>query len=284
MRKLAADVRLQMAIDDTKMLLAKGPIAQMQGRDLLPRLQDAEFKVFSQWGDDGIIQYLLSMLDIQHQTFIEFGVENYDEANTRFLLINNNWRGLIIDSDQQNIEDLKNGEYYWRYDLTAVASFVDRDTINALFDAHGFRGPIGLLSIDIDGTDYWVWEAITVVEPTIVIVEYNSVFGDRHAITIPYDPAFDRTRAHYSNLFFGASLPALCLLASRKGYSFVGSNSAGNNAYFVRTDTLGPLQARTAQDGYVRSKFRELQHETTGGNSYVAGDERLRLISGSGSG
>jgi len=94
------------------------------------------------------------------------------------------------------------------------------------------------MNADIDGNDYWIWQSLDVVKPVITIVEYNSVFGDKHAITIPYDRAFNRTKAHYSNLYWGASLRALCILAEQKGYVFVGSNSSGNNAYFVKQTKL----------------------------------------------
>lgn len=277
MKQLPSDAKLQLAIDDLKILTAKVLVNQSHARGLLPNLPSAEFKVFSQWGDDGIIQYLIHLLDVTPHTFIEFGVENYEEANTRFLLLNNNWAGLVIDSNPQHIESILGGEYYWRHQLSAVCSFVTRENINQLFTEHGFAGPIGILSIDIDGNDFWIWEAITVVEPVIVIIEYNSVFGCDRAVTIPYDPTFNRTDAHYSNLYFGASLKALCLLAAKKGYSFIGSNSAGNNAYFVRTDQLGPLHPLTAQEGYVTSRFRESQY-LHGGNSYITGQKRLAEI------
>jgi len=94
----------------------------------------------------------------------------------------------------------------------------------------------------VDGNDYWIWDAVRAVCPVVVIVEYNSVFGSEHAITIPYDPTFQRTKGHFSNLYWVASLKALALLARQKGYTCVGCNSNGNNAYFVRDDRLGALR------------------------------------------
>ncbi len=92
------------------------------------------------------------------------------------------------------------------------------------------------MSIDIDGNDYWVLESINSIRPIILICEYNAVFGDVYPISIPYDPRFRRSNAHYSNLYFGASIEALRLLALQKGYRFVGTTSAGNDAFFVRED------------------------------------------------
>ena len=114
------------------------------------------------------------------------------------------------------------------------------------------------MSIDIDGNDYWVWEACTAVSPAIVIVEYNSRFGSERSVTVPYDPGFVRHKAHHSCAYYGASLAALVALGARKGFAFVGSNRAGNNAFFVRRDLLAaPLRELTVAEGYVQRQFRE---------------------------
>ena len=285
-RKLASLGRL-MGIDElheqvieSKLLSAKLLVNQMKLGGVVDRISDAEFKVFSQFGDDGIIQYLIHSIGIPQdkQIFIEFGVQNYQESNTRFLLLNDNWRGLILDGDTANMDFVVQSADYWRHDLTAVAAFIDRDNVNDLFLQHGFKGEIGLLSVDIDGNDYWVWERIDAVNPMIVVVEYNSTFGAHHAVTIPYDPTFQRTRAHYSNLYWGASLKAFCLLAERKGYAFVGSNSAGNNAYFVRLDKLTKIRPLAAEHGYVAAKFRESRN-VEGNLTHLAGSACLQEIS-----
>lgn len=196
-----------------------GQIASRQnlGIHSVNQLHQVGFKVSSQWEEDGIIDWLINVLDIPDCRFVEFGVESYKEANTRFLLQNRNWRGLIIDGSMQNIDSVKMENIYWRHDLTAVSEFITAENINDLLVSNGMDGDIGLLSIDIDGNDYWVWKAINVTNPILVIVEYNAVFGDCHPLTIPYDPLFDRTRAHSSNLYFGASIAALNSLASKKG-------------------------------------------------------------------
>lgn len=264
-------------IDDLKILTAKLLIERILEKGFTERIQENEFKVFSQFGDDGIIQYLTSRVEVLDRRFVEFGVENYTEANTRFLLINDNWSGLVIDSRPENIYKIRNDEIFWKHDLTAVQAFVTRENINELLSCNKFSGPIGLLSIDIDGNDYWVWEAIECIDPSIVIVEYNSVFGNSSAVTIPYDPDFDRAKAHYSRLYWGASLGALSILAERKGYFFVGSNSAGNNAYFVKKTAIGALKPISPQEGFVESKFRE-SRDAKGGMTYLSGKARLSLI------
>lgn len=267
-------------IAESKLLTAQVLINQMKSAGPLERIADAEFKVFSQFGDDGIIQYLVHQIGMSTdlQTFIEFGVQDYHESNTRFLLMNDNWRGLILDGNKSNMDKVTQGSDYWRHDLTTVTAFIDRDNINDLFIRHGFTGEIGLLSIDIDGNDYWVWERIEAVNPMIVVAEYNSTFGAQYAVTIPYDATFQRTRAHYSNLYWGASLKAFCLLAERKGYAFVGSNSAGNNAYFVRLDKLANIKPLDIKQGYVAARFRESRN-AEGDLTYLGSAARLQEIS-----
>jgi hypothetical protein len=162
-------------------------------------------RFLSQFGEDGIIDWIIERSQIPDHlhSFIEFGVELYEEANTRFLLENRNWRGLIIDANSQLETKVRNSPLAWRHALKAKSAFVTRENINQLFDDCGFSGEIGLLSIDIDGNDYWVWEAIESVDPVITICEYNAVLGDRYPIVVPYDPAFTHARPNYHNLYGG---------------------------------------------------------------------------------
>jgi hypothetical protein len=242
-------------------------------------LSENEFRVYSQWGEDGIIQLLVRHVQSGPKTFIEFGVEDYTESNTRFLLINNNWAGLVIDASEKNVRYIRNDPIYWQHNLKAVHAFVTKDNINELLASNGMRGEVGILSIDIDGNDYWVWNAIEVITPAIVIVEYNFRFGKKRAVTIPYVEDFVRFRAHHSTIYYGASLKALCLLAKKKGYTFVGCNMAGNNAFFVRSE-LKPEAVKevSAEEGFVAGQFRETRD--SGGNLlYLNPEEEERILS-----
>lgn len=246
------------------------------------RLREAEFRVFSQFGEDGIIQYLLGCVEIPEgsERFVEFGVESYRESNTRFLLMHDNWAGLILDGGDAHIGFVERSGLRWRHTIDAFQLFIDRDNLEPVLVERGFGGELGLLSIDIDGNDYWVWESLKHVDPRIVVVEYNSVFGPTATVSIPYDPGFARAEAHYSHLYWGASLNALVHLGVQKGHRFVGSNSAGNNAFFVRDDVAGDLRARTSGDEWVASRFRE-SRAPDGSLTYVTShEERRRLISG----
>ena len=163
--------------------------------------------------------------------------------------------------------------------MLAKEAFINAENINDLISSAGFTGEVGILSIDIDGNDYWVWKSINVINPVITIVEYNSVLGAERPITVPYKETFSRTNEHYSNLYFGASLPALCLLAEEKGYYFVGSDSHGVNAYFVRKDMIGSLKPISAKEGYVSSKFSQSRDEN-GFLNYIPYQKQLEILKG----
>ena len=248
-------------------------VAQLPATTPLAR---AGFGVFSQHDEDGIVQFLVSHLEIKHKTFIEFGVENYEESNTRFLMMNDNWQGMVMDSSEENIAYITQDKISLRWDLQARCSFITRDNINDLLHQSGFDEDLGLLSIDINGNDYWIWEAIQSMRPRIVISEYNSVFG-RQPVTIPYQADFDRTKAHYSFLYYGCSLSALAYLAKKKGYILVGSNQRGLNAFFVRQDIAGKLPERSAEEAYVASHFRE-SRDANGNFTRLREAERRKAI------
>jgi len=239
-------------------------------------LRTVGFKVFSQWDEDGIIQYLIHNLEIRNRTFVEFGIENYEESNTRFLLLNDDWQGLVLDGCGADIDYVQKDPIYWQHDLQAKCSWITRENVNPCLLQAGFGEDLGLLSIDIDGNDYWVWEAIDCVKPRIVVVEYNSVFG-LAPISVPYKADFNRTAAHYSNLYFGCSIGALSHLAMTKGYQLLGSNSCGSNAFFVRSDIAGPFKDVDVQEAYLVSRFRESRSEN-GRLSYARGADRASLI------
>lgn len=221
-------------------------------------LQDYEFKIFSQGGEDGIIQFLTNSIDINNKTFIEFGVEDFSESNCRFLIIKDNrWRGFVVDSSKKNIQKLKNYDFFWKNNLNANNNFITKENIENILIESGFDKDLGILSIDLDGNDYHILEKINFFKPRILIAEYNSLFGDERKITIPYNENFNMTNAHYSNLFWGASLPALTYLANKKGLELVGTSSSGVNAFFVRKDLLNEkIKSVSVKSAFTKSVFR----------------------------
>jgi len=253
-------------------------------------IQNLEFSIYSQNGEDGILDLLIQILrlDTAHspfpKAFIEFGVENYTESNTRFLLKRRNWLGLVMDGNDKNIDFIKRDEIYWKHDLEAKRAFITRENINALIkewlDSRGLDN-VGLLSIDIDGVDYFVWEAIRCVNPAIVVIEFNALFGGDERVTVPYRADFNRFKAHFSGLFFGSSLRALIALGEKKGFSFIGTDSSGTNAFFIN-NCFGEIIARfkVFELGYYCKIHNARQSRDEKGNlTFLSGNDREAIIS-----
>ncbi len=262
-----------------RQILLSGVAAAMalRGVERIGTLSDAGFRVFSQWEEDGILEWLIQALPHIPQTFIEFGVETYREANTRFLLRHRNWRGLILDGSSDHLARIAADHIHWQHDLTARCAMVSAENVNQLFADNGFTGEIGILSVDVDGNDYWIWKAIQCVNPQIVVCEYNAVLGDEIPLSIPYDGNFYRTDAHHSNLYWGASIGALTSLARSKGYRLLGSNRAGNNAFFLREDLCPPVTSRIGSTAPFPSLYRESRN-AAGALTFATGAARLDVI------
>jgi len=249
--------KLEKDIDTIKKLIGNLKIDQNKSKKTND-LNQFEFKVYSQFGEDGIIQFIIDNIKIKNKVFVEFGVENYEEANTRFLLENNNWEGLIIDSSIENIEYIKNKDYYWKNKIVAICDFIKLKNINEIIKKNNIQGQVGLLSIDIDGNDYWIWECIEVIYPDIVIIEYNARLGFDKSLTIPYKEEFERG-IHQNKIFYGASLKALYNLGISKGYSLIGTNMNGNNAFFVKNELIAgtKLVSKTPRECFNLNSFTE---------------------------
>lgn len=260
----------------------KEAVARVESRQIkqskIQDLSETEFKVYSQWGEDGIIQYLIDNIDIENEVFVEFGVQNYTESNTRYLLINNNWSGLVIDGSQEYIDYIKKDEIYWKYNLKAECDFITAENINDIILRNGIKGKIGLLSVDIDGVDYWVWRAINCIEPDIVICEYNHRFGKEEAVTVPYKADFVRTEENNTNIYFGASIKALEKIAVEKGYSLVGVSSNGVKVFFVKTNLLNEKVVKKEVDEvFVHGKFREARFPD-GSLAYLDLEDEMKIL------
>jgi hypothetical protein len=215
-------------------------------------IHEAEFRCFSQNGEDGAIQWLIARVPIEDPFFVEFGVGDYRESNTRFLLQHDNWRGLILDSGRAHLRTVSSGDLSWKYALEARSATITAENVNDVL--RGVPADLGLMSIDIDGNDYWVLAALR-LRPRILIVEYNSVLGRSRPVAVPYDPAFDRATAHRTGIYSGASIAAFGHWATSNGYGLVGSNAAGNNAFFVRDDVAAGVPLVTPAEAWVQSRF-----------------------------
>jgi hypothetical protein len=218
------------------------------------RLLRFGFKVYSQNDEDGIIQEIFKRIGTTNRTFVEFGVETGIESNTTKLLVEG-WRGLWIDALPIHVAAIRKTLAHKLVDgtLKVKESFVTVENINALIAESGIGGEIDILSIDIDYNDYWVWKAITTVDPRVVVIEYNATLRPPMSLVVPYSP----NQSGDGSNFFGASLEAFVKLGRDMGYSLVGCNFSGSNAFFVRNDLVGEhfLQPATAEEHYEPARY-----------------------------
>jgi hypothetical protein len=210
-----------------------------------------EFSLYSQNGEDGVLLSLLEQTGVASRTFVEIGVEDARECNTAVLAFLLGWDGLMLEANPLAADAARRLAAKLlarkRNRVEIRQAFVTVENVNGLIRDAGFSGELGVLSIDVDGVDYWLWEAIHVVRPRLVVVEYNASFGATRAVTVPYKPDFRCLREHPSGFYHGASLAALELLGRRLGYALVAVESAGVNAFFLRQDLCPPaLTGKTA--------------------------------------
>ena len=208
-------------------------------RDDLPGLDDVGFRVYSQFDEDGMLLYLLSLVGMGSRRCIDIGCGFPMGSNTTNLIVNWRFDALRVDGDPGHIA--RGNRWFRRNRDTmfrgprSICSVVAPDNVNTLLAAEGFGDDVDLLSLDIDGVDYWVWDAMEVT-PRVVVVEFNASLPAGRALTVPPRPPIttvDDMRAH----FYGASLDAFVELARRRGYRFVGV-SAGPNAFFVHESAI----------------------------------------------
>ena len=247
----------------------------------LKNMSDLDYKIFSQNGEDGIIDYLLFSLGITIPKFIEIGIGDYQESNTRYLFETTNSKGLIVDCIKNlKAEVLKNTKL-WRGDLKIIEDFVNSENINKILEENSFNKEIDLFSLDIDGIDYKKKKKIPNNFSKIIVAEYNSNFGHEFEITVPNIKKFNRTKYHYSNLCFGASLKAIINLLEKKNYTFIGTNISKLNAFFISNNELNKINLDIPDKRYIKkftnSNLRESRDEN-GKLSYLSGDKKLNEI------
>ncbi len=213
----------------------------------LPAFADCEFRAFSQNGEDGILLLLFSVLGMGSRRAVEICAGDGVQCNTANLIVNHGWNALLFDGNAKLVDAGR--QYYGRhpdtfaYPPTFVHAWVTRENVNRLIGEHGFHGEVDLLSLDLDGVDYWIWDAIDVVQPRVVVAEIQCLWGSERSVTVPYDPQFRSEHVHGFGVYSGASLLAFVKLGQRKGYRFVGVQRLGFNAFFVREDLAGTLLA-----------------------------------------
>lgn len=224
----------------------------------LPDFNTTGFKVFSQFEEDGKLLYLFSVIGMGTKRFVDIGSDDGINSNCANFAVNFGWTGLFIDADEKA---LAVGEKFyskypspWSYRPTFIHSVITPENINETITKQNFSGDIELLSIDIDSNDYWIWKALTVIAPKVVIIESQVAFGHQHLV-VPYQAS--SAKNPHKDLYYGASTSALVQLGKEKNYRLVGANDYGNNLFFVK-------------NGVADSKFPEIDFADTLKSPYVA--------------
>ncbi len=207
----------------------------------LPKLDEVHFRAHSQGGEDGVLLYLFSLIGTTNKKVLEVCAGNGEQCNSANLIVNHGWEGFLFDGDQANV---KSGIEFYRscqdskfWGPTFRQEWITRDNINDLVSSCNLNGEIDLLSLDLDGNDYWIFEALDVVLPRVVIAEYQQAWGPDIAVTQRYEEDFSWTRYKLENpgpTYVGASLRALVNLADKKGFRLVGCERKCFNAVFIR--------------------------------------------------
>jgi hypothetical protein len=247
-------------------------------------INDHEKKIYSQNGEDGIIEFIFSKIGTTNKFSVEFGVGNGFECNTINLLEKKNWKGLMMDyGADQNIQWKGIMKKAWynrklgligsirkdvaflkklisrtkrsrRFQIDIKSEKVTAENIQNLFKKYNVPKNFDLLSIDIDYNDYWVWKAITDYLPRVVVIEYNSSIPPTESKVVPYDPEAKWDGTNY----FGASLLALKNLGLNKGYTLVGCDNNGVNAFFCKNELLDGIKIKDIKDLYRPPKYGEI--------------------------
>jgi len=216
------------------------------------RLHRYAFQVSSQNDEDGIIHEIFRRIGTSNRIFAEVGVGNGTENNTAFLL-SQGWKGFWIDGSDAFLRainarrDLQNGC------LTSRVFFVDKENIAGCFEQLGVPRDFDLLSLDVDQNTFYIWEALREFAPRVVVVEYNAAIPP----DIDWKVRYVANRTWDGTQNFGASLKAFETLGSQLGYSLVGCDFNGVNAFFVRNDLVADKFAEpfTAENHYEPPRY-----------------------------
>jgi len=238
---------------------------KVKRKNAISPLNREEYRVFSQHREDGVIDYLLNLIDDDIGKFVEFGFAP-DQCNCLNLAVNRSFSGLFMDGAKIKCENAE--KVFKKLNLNNIQVknvFINKDNLDSLISDSGITGEIDVLSLDVDGNDYWFWQVIECITPRVVVIEYNATFGPEAAVTVPYNSEFVRYEVHPSGFYHGSSLAAIEYLGKKKGYRLVGVDETGVNAYLVKDELCPSVPTVTATDCFKdnrgRVKYKKLSRK-----------------------
>ena len=223
--------------------------------DVLPSFSDVNFRCYSQFEEDGILLYIFGLIGAKDKVAVEICAGDGVQCNTANLIINHGWQGFLFDGDERFVEQGK--RFYAKHPDTFLnppqfnQCWVTRENVNQIVSEAGISGDVDLLSLDIDGMDYWIWEQLDIIKPRVVVCETQNIIPPELSLTVPYDPEFIRVTPDY----FGASLAAMTKLGNKKGYRLVGTHRYGFNAFYVRNDVGEKLLPEVSVESCVQDPY-----------------------------
>jgi len=283
LQKIIQRIRMVISKDLQNLKFLLGQNSVLTSRSMSEKfinLWDAEVKVFSQWGEDGILDFICEKIRLTKPRVLEIGAGNFTECNSRFLVENRNASVVLVDGRKDLVLNVDSSSLKWKTHMFALEQWVTTKNINEIIrSAKNKISGVDVLSIDLDGNDYWIVEAADLHEIQVIVVEYNPLFGSDFAVSVPRDDNFNRTAKHHSCLYYGASLRAFNHILYQKGFIFIGSNRVGNNAFFVRQEIVGKINLPVPSDlsQYTDWRIRE-SRDSSGKLNYVSGSDRLNEI------
>jgi hypothetical protein len=258
-RRVENMVQLREQVDKGAQMLLSHHYRELASRGVILPFPDVGFRNYTQWEEDGIVHYIFSLIGTTSaRRSVEMCAGVGSECMSANLILNHGWYSLLVDGDLNKVNSGR--EFFSQHPSTKnsgpkfLQRWIDRESVNTMVKDAGFAGEIDMLALDLDGVDYWIWDALTAISPRVVVVEVMPHLGEK-VITVPYKADFearwimldedaeeaqgDGQRIGLVNTFTvyaGASLPAFVKLGKSKGYRLVGATAIGCNAFFMRND------------------------------------------------
>ncbi len=224
--------------------------------------EDVGFNVYSVTHEDGILLYIFSLIGFTNRKCVDIGAGSIRGSSVANLIMNHGFTGLLVDGDPHSIAVAK--DFYLSQSEDSftppnlISAMVTAEGINKLLEGHKYTGAMDLFCLDIDGVDYWIWKALDIIQPRVVVVEYQDLLGPDHAWTVPYSPTFSTenypVNKHDKN-YCGASLRAFVNLGKQKGYRLIGCNKGGWNAFFLRNDIGADIFPEVSVESCLQSEW-----------------------------